>query len=277
MTDGSIYLLGICGSPRPRGNSRYLLEVALEAAAQAGGDRLRTELFTIAGKEYRPCTSCYTCGSRQGNCFQQDDFAELRDKWAAADAVIYSVPVYHLGIPGQLKCFIDRLGNSLWSYFGGVVAKSLRVFGFITQGAHIFAGQEHTLTALNNHALVMGGIPVTGDPWESYIGAAAWTACGDRKDSLRKLVQAGDRDALVAVRAAGSLGRRVAQMALLVRAGGLALRQELAADGGYGIFLQRLPGTPPLSPPLRQGGGEPASPVPPLLGQAGEEPDPEEC
>jgi multimeric flavodoxin WrbA len=241
MTDRSLYLLGICGSPRPKGNSRYLLEIALEAAAQAGGDRLRTELYTIAGKEFRPCTSCYTCSSREGECFQEDDFAELRDKWAVADAVIYSVPVYHMGIPGQLKCFIDRLGNSLWSYYGGVVTKSLRVFGLITQGAHIFAGQEHTMTALINHALVMGGIPVTGDPWESYIGAAGWTACGDRKDSLRRLATSGDRDAAVTVRAVTSLGRRVAQMALLIQAGGLVLRRELEADGGYGIFLRRLP------------------------------------
>lgn len=233
-------LLGICGSPRPKGNSRFLLEIALEAAGQAGGDRLRTELFSIANKEYKPCTSCYTCGAREGECFLDDDFRELRDKWAAADAIIYSVPVYHLGIPGQLKCFIDRLGNSLWSYYGGVVAKSLRVMGFITQGSHIFAGQEHTLTALINHALVMGGIPVTGDPWESYIGAAGWTACGDRKNSLRQLVAEGDRDAAVTIRATTSLGRRVAQMALLIHAGGLALQSELEADGGYGIFLRRL-------------------------------------
>jgi len=239
-----ISLLGICGSPRPKGNSRYLLQIALQAAADAGGNRLQTELYTVAGKEFKPCTSCYTCGSREGECFLEDDFGELRDKWAAADAIIYSVPVYHLGIPGQLKCFIDRLGNSLWSYYGGVVAKSLRVFGIITQGAHLFAGQEHTTTALINHALVMGGIPVTGDPWESYIGAAGWTACGDRKDSLRQLVEAGDRDAQVTVRAATSLGRRVAQMALLVRAGGQALRTELEADGGYSIVRDRLPSAP---------------------------------
>ena len=31
------------------------------------------------------------------------------------------------------------------------------------------------------------------------------------------------------------------QMALLVRAGGEALRDELASDGGYSIFLDRLP------------------------------------
>jgi multimeric flavodoxin WrbA len=236
-----INILGICGSPRPKGNSRYLLELALGAAAEAGGERVRTELYTIAGKEFKPCTSCYTCGAREGDCFLDDDFEELRDKWAASDAVIYSVPVYHLGIPGQLKCFIDRLGNSLWSYYGGVVAKSLRAIGIITQGAHIFAGQEHTITALTNHALVMGGVPVTGDPWESYIGAAGWTACGERKDSLQKLAEAGDLDAQVAVRASTSLGRRVAQMALIIRAGGMALHEELEADGGYSIFIDRLP------------------------------------
>ena len=38
-----------------------------------------------------------------------------------------------------------------------------------------------------------------------------------------------------------SLGRRVAQMALLLRAGGMAHRAELEADGGYSIFLDRLP------------------------------------
>ena len=236
-------LLGICGSPRSTGNSRYLLDMALEEAAHVAGDRIQVEAVGISGLRIEPCVSCYTCGSREGNCFIKDDFALLRDKWATADAVIYSIPVYHLGIPGQLKCFIDRLGNSLWSYYGGVVSKSLRVIGVITQGAHLFAGQEQAAVALIQHALVMGGIPVSGDPWESYIAAAGWTRCGERKDALKCLVAAGDEDAQIAVRAARSLGRRVAQMALLVRAGGEALYDELAADGGYSIFLQRMKDT----------------------------------
>ena len=194
-------------------------------------------MLGIFRKIYR---SSHPHGQRGGNCYIEDDFGALRDKWAVADAIIYSIPVYHLGIPGQLKCFIDRLGNSLWSYYGGLVAKSLRVSGAITQGAHLFAGQEMAATALIQHALVMGGIPVSGDPWESYIGAAGWTRCGERKDALRNLADAGEEDAQIAVRAAKSLGRRVAQMALLVRAGGEALRQELAEDGGYSIFLNRL-------------------------------------
>lgn len=240
----TLRLLGICGSPRPAGNSRYLLDLSVEAAQRAAGERLQVETVGVAGLTLQPCTSCYRCGKRQGECYIDDDFAYLRDKWAASDAIIYSVPVYHLGIPGQLKCFIDRLGNSLWSYFGGVVAKSLRVIGVVTQGAHLFAGQEQVATQLIHHTLVMGGIPVTGDPWESYIAAAGWTRCGNRKNALPRLVEQGDEDALIAVRAARSLGRRVAQMTLLVRAGGSELYDELAADGGYSIFLERIQALP---------------------------------
>jgi multimeric flavodoxin WrbA len=235
-----VSLLGICGSPRAKGNSRYLLDAAVEEAQKAAGGRVRTQVVGLSGLTIGPCTSCYTCGQREGECFIEDDFAFLRDKWAAADAIIYSVPVYHLGVPGQLKCFIDRLGNSLWSHYGGVVAKSLRVIGVITQGAHIFAGQEQAATQLIHHTLVMGGIPVTGDPWESYIAAAGWTRCSECKDSLKRLVAEGDEDAQIALRAARSLGRRVAEMALLVRAGGEAMRDKLAQDGSYTIFLNRL-------------------------------------
>lgn len=239
----SLSLLGICGSPRATGNSRYLLDIAVEEALNAADGRMTAEVVSLSGLKIEPCTSCYTCGKREGRCFIEDDFAPLQAKWAAADAVIYSVPVYHLGLPGQLKCFIDRLGNSLWSYYGGVVSKSLRVIGAITQGAHLFAGQEMAATAIIHHALVMGGVPVTGDPWESYIAAAGWTRCGERKDAIRRLVNEEEGDAQVTVRATRSLGRRVAQMALLVRAGGEAMRQELLDDGGYSVFLGRLGST----------------------------------
>jgi multimeric flavodoxin WrbA len=107
-----VRLLGISASPRKLGNSRYLLERSLEAAEQAAPDRVRSELYSLAGKQIAPCISCFRCRDL-GDCAIADDFQDLRDKWAEADAIIYSVPVYHMGIPGQLKCFIDRLGNTL--------------------------------------------------------------------------------------------------------------------------------------------------------------------
>jgi multimeric flavodoxin WrbA len=197
------------------------------------------EVYTIGDKEMAPCRSCFRCTTLK-ECSIEDDFQGLRDKWVAADAIIYSVPVYHMGIPAQLKCFIDRLGNSLWAAWGGPLPQSLKVVGSIAQGCHIFSGQEQALIQLINHAIIMGCIPVRGDLWESYIGGAGWTANSVRKDALRKLYQKGDLLAQAAVNSARSLGRRVAQVALLAKSGGEVQREMLEADGGYGLFLERL-------------------------------------
>jgi multimeric flavodoxin WrbA len=234
-----IKLLGINGSPRPRGNSQFLLDQAVEEAATVGEGFIDVEVYRIGGKDIAPCNSCRVCTTR-GDCSIQDDFQQLRDKWADADAIIYSIPVYHMTIPGNLRCFIDRLGSSLWGWYGGGLSKSLKVIGSITQGAHIFSGQEHAITDLVNHALVMGCVPVSGDLWESYIGASGWTRCSATKDALRKLFEEGDPDAEVAVRAARSLARRVLHRALLIKTGGDHHREMLEQDGGYRQFLGRL-------------------------------------
>lgn len=234
-----IKLLGICASPRKSGNSRYLLERALVAAEQAAPGRVKAELYSFAGKNIAPCISCFRCGDL-GDCATEDDFQELRDKWAQADALIYSVPVYHIGIPGQLKCFIDRLGNTLYFYYGGQVSRSLKSVGVVAQGSHLFAGQEQVITTLINHAVLLSCLPVAGDPWPSYLGAAGWTRDGSRKDSLQRLFEEGEADALITVAAAESLGKRVTQTALLLKAGGQASRELLQADGSYEAFLGRL-------------------------------------
>ena len=234
-----VRLLGINGSSRLRGNSQFLLEQALDEVRMVASAYVDCEVYGIATKSIAPCDSCYTCGKR-GDCRIQDDFQELRDKWVNADAVIYSVPVYHMTIPGKLRCFIDRLGNSVWAREGDRFGKSLKVIGAIAQGSHIFSGQEHAITDLVNHALLMGCVPISGDPWESYIGASGWTRNSGDKNALQKLYEEGDYDAQAAVRAARSLGRRVVQLALLIKTGGEHHRAMLEQDGGYSQFLKRL-------------------------------------
>ncbi|MDH4208118.1 MAG: flavodoxin family protein [Anaerolineae bacterium] len=236
---GKIRLLGISASPRKSGNSRYLLERSLGAAEQAAPGMVRSELYSFAAKNVAPCLSCFRCADL-GDCATEDDFQVLREKWAEADAIIYSVPVYHIGIPGQLKCFVDRLGNTLYHYYGGKVSRSLKSVGVVVQGSHLFAGQEQVITTLINHAVLLSCVPVAGDPWPSYLGAAGWTRNETRKDSLRRLYEEGEADAQITIAAAESLGKRVAQMALLLKAGGEASRERLQADGSYDAFLGRL-------------------------------------
>jgi multimeric flavodoxin WrbA len=215
------------------------LERALTAADGVAAGRVESDLSSFARKDVGPCISCFRC-EELGDCAIEDDFQELRDAWMAADAIIYSVPVYHMGVPGQLKCFIDRLGNTLCMEEEGGPTKLLKAVGVVAQGDCIFSGQEQVMIWLINHAVLMGCIPVAGDPWQSYLGAAGWTRNELGKDSLRRLYESGEEDAQIAVAAAESLGRRVTEMALLLKAGGAAFRDVLATDGAYAFFLGRL-------------------------------------
>ena len=232
-----VKILGISGSPR-HGNSEFLLEQALGAAKSVKPSKVKIEFYSFVGKRFAPCYSCFRC-IEEGDCIVKDDFQELRDKWVEADAIIYSVPVYHLSMPAQVKAFIDRLGNSLFASTGDNPPKFSKVIGIITQGTHIFSGQEHTITDLINHALIMGCIPVSGDPWESYIGVGGWTRTDIGVNALRELYEKGDEDAKVAVRAARSLGRRVALTSMIIKAGALAIKDILEEYPSYELLLSK--------------------------------------
>ncbi len=109
-----IKVLGICGSPRV-GNSKFLLEEALDSA-KAVNDNVEVEYYSIRGKKFSGCVMCQAC-AKDGECIIKDDFQELLEKWIEADVILYSVPVYHMGMPAQLKAFLDRLGNSLFGRY----------------------------------------------------------------------------------------------------------------------------------------------------------------
>jgi multimeric flavodoxin WrbA len=240
-----IKVLGINGSPR-KGNSQYLLEKALAAAGQVAPGEVEVDLYSIRGKKYGPCISCFKCGELSGECIIKDDFQELREKWVLADVIIYSVPVYHMGIPAQLKAFIDRLGNSLFGRYAELfpgeskLPKSLKVIGSIAQGAHLFSGQEHAITDLINHAIIMGCIPVSGDLWEAYIGAGAWTYNEIERNVLEQREGDGSLDTRVALRGAESIGRRATELAFILKAGGQANAGRLGKDPIYQPFLHRV-------------------------------------
>lgn len=224
-----IKVLGFCASPR-LGNSLYLLDQALEAA-QAAADRLGEEIqidrATVRGKKLAGCVMCQSC-MKDGVCIIKDDFTPMQEQWLAADVILYSVPVYHMGMPAQMKAFIDRLGNCMFGRYKQVFGpdmvttpKPLKVVGCIAQGIHTVSGQESTIIQVVNHALINGCIPVTGDMWESYIGAGGWTLNEEGRDALKKLYDQGQEDARVAVESSRSLATRAFEIALLIRNGAL--------------------------------------------------------
>jgi hypothetical protein len=153
-----------------------------------------------------------------------------------------------MGIPGQLKSFLDRLGNSLGYYFQKdeprtyQIPRLMKTMGFITQGAHLYGGQDLALSYMLNHALLMRCIPVPGDLPDSYIGAGGWTGGQASQKSLQELEAQGDRDTLITVKSARQVVRRALETALIIKAGLESRKQVLAGDGSYEFVVGKISG-----------------------------------
>ena len=233
-----IKILGINASPRKKGNSHFLLDIALNAAQELAPAYVKTELYATSGKLYKPCDSCDQCHERLGYCRQtDDDFAELRDAWIEADAIIYSIPVYHMGVPGNFKNFLDRVGNSVVE---GFTSKPWKVMATITQGSGLATGQESVMMYMTGHAVMMGCVPVGGDWPSAYVGAAGWTRVKKEKSAMKTLYAEGEEDTTFTVDSIKVLSKNMVHLAMVIKAGGLQLSEMLKEDGGYDIFLRRV-------------------------------------
>jgi multimeric flavodoxin WrbA len=117
-------ILGLSCSPRKKGNTMTLMELALKGAQQEGAE---VELYSVSGKKIEPCDGCFTCGEK-GECHIKDDMQELYDKLVEADGIIFGTPIYVHTMAAQTKIIIDRMvalgrpGRSLANKVGGVVA-----------------------------------------------------------------------------------------------------------------------------------------------------------
>ena len=235
-----IKILGISASPRKHGNSRFLLEIALEEARAEAPEFVETEVYSFAEKTFEPCDACDLCHEELGYCkITGDDFDELRDKWIDADAILYSVPIFHMGVPGTLKNFLDRVGQSVVE---GFTSKPLKTMGVLTQGTGMATGQEQVMMYLNGHATMMGCIPVGGEWPGGYLGVGGWTRVLTGEDALKTLLEQGDKDAEFTIKAVRQLSHNLVVFTQIIKAGGLQLREMLEEDGGYDIFLRRITG-----------------------------------
>ena len=97
-------LLAICGSPRPNGNTNYLVDQALTEAAKLGA---QTEKIVVSQYNINPCLGHDKCATYD-SCLQKDDAIWIIDKLLKADGVIIASPVYYYNVSAQLKTFIDR-------------------------------------------------------------------------------------------------------------------------------------------------------------------------
>ncbi len=98
-------ILGIGGSPRVGGNSDFLLETALEAAAEAGAE---VERLYVRELEISPCRECDRCRERQPCPLPADGARTIFEALERCPVVVLATPVFFYGPPAPLKALIDR-------------------------------------------------------------------------------------------------------------------------------------------------------------------------
>lgn len=131
-------IVAIVGSPRPAGNTNYLVDAALAEAAKLG---IETEKLMLSRYQVNPCQGHDNCGS-QPACLQKDDAPWILERFRQADGIILATPVYYYNMSAQMKAFVDR-NYFLYTHDLGLAARTAGLI--IVAGA---AGIEHTERAL---------------------------------------------------------------------------------------------------------------------------------
>jgi multimeric flavodoxin WrbA len=106
-TAKAMKVLAICGSARPQGNTRLLLDTALKVLEDQG---IATEYLSLHDKEVRPCQACLKCVQDKNRCAQEDDFMPIYEAMAAADGLIVGSPVYFGSATPNMMALLDRAG-----------------------------------------------------------------------------------------------------------------------------------------------------------------------
>ena len=101
-------ILVLNGSPKPVSDTMHMTRAFLEGLKQQ--DEQEIDMIDVISKNIRPCRGCFLCW-RYGNgkCIQNDDQNMILEKYAAADLVIWSFPLYCYGMPSHLKAVLDRI------------------------------------------------------------------------------------------------------------------------------------------------------------------------
>ena len=97
-------ILGLSCSPRKSGNTETLMSEALDGARNEGAE---VELFSVSGKEIKPCDGCQTC-IKTSKCHIDDDMQAVYQKMVKADGIIFGTPIYFYTMTSQAKAIMDR-------------------------------------------------------------------------------------------------------------------------------------------------------------------------
>ena len=187
-----MFILGLQGSPRAKGNTSILLTTFLTEAKRLGAHIYNLDVPT---KNISPCQECGTC-KREGFCPIDDDMQQVYPLLRQADIIVMATPIFFYGPTAQMKALIDR-SQAFWSrkYVHNLIDPGQKWrLGFLlsigaTKGKNLFEGTN--LTAKYFFDAV--GASFTGSLTYRQIEEAGAiikhpTALADAKEKARSLV-----------------------------------------------------------------------------------------
>jgi multimeric flavodoxin WrbA/protein-tyrosine-phosphatase len=106
-----MFVLGLQGSPRRKGNTDFLLQTLLQEAQKLGA---HTHCVEVARRNIVACKELIVC-EKKGYCPIEDDMAsEIYGLLRQADVVVLASPIFFYNVTAQLKALIDRC-QTLWA------------------------------------------------------------------------------------------------------------------------------------------------------------------
>ena len=102
-------LVAIQTSPNHDGLTAETAKRAIKGAEAAGHEAELVHLNDLVIKKCKACDGGWGQCRREGTCILEDDFAGLIDKIVAADALVFTTPVYWWDISESAKTFLDRM------------------------------------------------------------------------------------------------------------------------------------------------------------------------
>ncbi|MDD5288585.1 MAG: flavodoxin family protein, partial [Dehalococcoidales bacterium] len=168
-------IVAIVGSPRPNGNTNYLVDQALEEAAANGCE---VEKIMLGDYRINPCMGHDGCASF-AKCKIEDDIPMILEKFSNADGTIIATPVYYYTITAQTKIFIDR---NYFLYTHSIPLKS-KCMGLIVVAGSL--GNDFAITAIKRCFRIKG---VNANDWPIVSGYAS--KIGDMKNNSALIAEA---------------------------------------------------------------------------------------
>lgn len=98
-------LVAFCGSPRPNGLTRQLIDHIISGAVSVG---VEISFYDLNMAGIRGCQHCLYCRQHYG-CSIHDPLSSMYIDIENASSILWGTPIYFHGLSGQSKIWLDRL------------------------------------------------------------------------------------------------------------------------------------------------------------------------